>query len=1000
MKKSSVKFYTALTVFSLVGQVAWVVENMYFNVFIYNMFHATTADISRMVLASAIAAAVTTILMGALSDKIGKRKLLICLGYILWGLSILTFAFLRMDVLTSFVSEYLAAASLGVGLTILMDCVMTFFGSTANDACFNAWLTDSTDSSNRGRVEGINSMMPLVAVLAVFGGFMAFDLSQPDSWSRIYIIIGAVVTVIGFLGFILIREPAITPQKEPYVRTVVHGFLPSVIKKNKTLYAILVTYSIFGISIQVFMPYLILYYTEGLHMENYVFIMAPAILLASVLTAFYGKRYDRVQFKKAVVWPLFLLTFGYLILFFFRSTVFVFLGSLLMMSGYLCGCAVFGAAIRDYTPEGEAGRFQGPRIVFQVLIPGSVGPVIGARVLQNAKKVLNSDGTESFIPNEKIFLAALIVLVFVAVALIFVFCMLNREHCRLHTIVLSASENMNQVTAPWQEYPRPQMRRESYINLNGSWEFAVSGKETEEIYPERITVPFPPESALSGIERTHRNGQYLHYKKCFPTPEKLSGKRLLLHIGAADQIARVFINGTFVTEHEGGYLPIDADITDLVKAAENILEIHVLDDYDKTYPYGKQTRKPKGMWYTGFSGLWKTVWMEVVPELYIEKLRFTNNENQFTITVDGGERQKTICFDGREETFTGRSAVFSVENPKLWSPENPYLYEITVSSGEDTVSSYFALRILTTEVVDGHSRLCLNGTPYFFHGVLDQGYWPDGIVTPPGAECFTKDIMNMKELGFNTLRKHIKVEPELFYYECDRLGMIVWQDMVNNGTYHYIRDTVLPTFGFFQKNDTKFRISAKEKEQFLNSTRQTVEHLQNHPCICEWTIFNEGWGQFDSNEVYRKFLGWDSSRFIDVASGWFRMKQNPVMSMHVYFKPVQLPVTKHPLLLTEFGGFACRCPGHIWRKTGIYGYKSCSSEEEFQKELKILYERDVIPMAAKGLCAAIYTQLSDVEGEINGLYTYDRAVCKADKEEMIIISQLLSKYAEYSLTKL
>lgn len=407
--KLSSKFWIALTIFSLVGQVAWVVENMYFNVFIYKMFHASAADISAMVSASAIAATLTTILIGALSDKIGKRKIFICSGYILWGISIWSFSLIQIDVIEKWIPLSVSAATIGVSLVIIMDCVMTFFGSAANDACFNAWLTDVTDDTNRGAAEGINSMMPLVAILVVFGGFMSFDLNQATSWAIIYRSIGTVVFLLGILGIFLIKDvPVDTSLNQNYFGNIFYGFRPSVIKKNTIFYMVLIAFATFCISIQIFMPYLILYYNVSLQMDNYVLIMAPAVIVAAIVTALYGRIYDKYGFKIAVMPAVITLMLGYVLLYFYRTTTMVFVGSLFMMSGYLMGMAVFGAMLRDYTPENRAGMFQGLRIVGQVLVPGIVGPWIGSQVLRNAEMIVNEDGTSSFIPNENIFLAAFI----------------------------------------------------------------------------------------------------------------------------------------------------------------------------------------------------------------------------------------------------------------------------------------------------------------------------------------------------------------------------------------------------------------------------------------------------------------------------------------------------------------------------------------------------------------------------------------------------------------
>lgn len=396
-----------MIIFSLAGQVAWVVENMYLNVFIYKMFRATAADISLMVGASSVSATLTTILVGALSDKLGKRKVFICGGYLIWGISILAFGLIRLDVLSGIVATTAEACVLGVWLVITLDCVMTFFGSGANDAAFNAWLTDCGDETNRGRIEGFNAMMPLVSILVVFGGFMGFDLDQAKSWTTIFMIIGSIILVIGVLGIVLIEEKKLVREKISYWETVCYSFRFSVVKKNPLLYAVLGMYAIFGISINTYMPYLILYYEQSLKMTDYVLIMAPAIILAAVVTAFYGKVFDRWGFKKSLIPAVVTLMSGYVILYFTRSTLPVFIGSLFMMCGYMTGMAVFGAMIREQIPEKRSGQFQGVRIIGQVLIPGMIGPAIGAWVLRDAEQIVNNDGTVSFLPNESIWAAAL-----------------------------------------------------------------------------------------------------------------------------------------------------------------------------------------------------------------------------------------------------------------------------------------------------------------------------------------------------------------------------------------------------------------------------------------------------------------------------------------------------------------------------------------------------------------------------------------------------------------
>ena len=970
--KLSPRFYLALTLFSLIGQIAWVVENMYLNVFIYKLFNASAADISAMVAASAVAATLTTVFIGALSDKIGKRRLFISGGYILWGISILGFALIASEATKSVASLLLPSAAAGVSLVIALDCIMTFFGSSANDAAFNAWLTDSTDDTNRGAAEGLNAMMPLIAILAVFGGFMGFDLNLANSWITIFTVIGIVVLFVGILGFFLIKEPKLEKQSGNYFGTVIYGFRPATIKANTALYFSLALFILFNISIQIFMPYLILYYEVSLGMANYVFIMAPAIILAAIATAFWGKVYDKKGFGFSSAISLLWLAAGYILLYFFRETALVFAGSLLMMCGYLSGMAVFGAKIRDLTPTGKAGMLQGVRICSQVLIPGIIGPYIGKTVLTNAETIVNSDGTESFVPNENIFLAALIVIVLLALMLIIKNMTKKPRLCRLHTPFETDTD------ADWTEYPRPQMKRESYHPLMDGWTLSVSKKE--KIKPlGKIRVPFPPESELSGIGRALGKGETYIYETTFPRPEDAKERRILLHFGAVDQSCEVFLNGVNLGNHVGGYLPFSFDITDHTKEQNHLL-VKVTDALDTDIPYGKQRKKRGGMWYTPTSGIWQPVWLECVPTQYIADIRITTSLHSVTVSVLGGTQEKTITFGGRSYTFCGHGYSFQVEDPHLWTPEDPYLYEFTLTSGEDTIRSYFALRTMSIEEAGGKRYLALNGKPYFFHGLLDQGYYSDGIYLPATPSGYRFDIQKMKSLGFNMLRKHIKIEPDIFYYECDRLGMVVFQDMVNNGKYSFLVDTALPTAGV--KKGITHRASTRRRELFEAGARQMMAHLYNHPSVCYYTIFNEGWGQYDADETYEMMKSLDPTRIFDTTSGWFTETKSDVQSEHVYFKKLNLKESEKPLVLSEFGGYSCKIAGHAFNLDKTYGYRFFHKKEDFADALEKLYRDEVIPMIERGLCATVLTQVSDVEDETNGLLTYDRQVLKVEPERM------------------
>lgn len=537
---------------------------------------------------------------------------------------------------------------------------------------------------------------------------------------------------------------------------------------------------------------------------------------------------------------------------------------------------------------------------------------------------------------------------------------------------------------PWQVYPRPQMRRDSFLNLNGEWELAVGDGE----FDKKILVPFCPESQLSGLKEHFDHNQPLRYRRIFSVPDGFNRARVVLHFGAVDSYAEVLVNGKSVMEHTGGYEAFSVDITEQLKE-ENELVVATMDAMYNIAPYGKQTLKRGGMWYTPVSGIWQTVWLESVPEAYIHKLNIENRGDSVTITTDPALDGKVTVKGLGEFALKDGKVTIQPENPHFWSPEDPYLYDFVVEAGADRVESYFALRTLEIRKVGKYQRLCLNSKPYFFHGLLDQGYWPDGLFTPAAPECYANDILAMKKLGFNTLRKHIKVEPEEFYYQCDKLGMIVFQDMVNNGDYNFIRDTALPTVGIQKLNDKNLHRDPVTRDAFLRGMEATVNQLRNHPCILYWTIFNEGWGQFDSDNVYHHLKALDDTRWIDSTSGWFRRKETDVDSRHVYFKPIKLKAGEKPLVLSEFGGYSFKPEGHVFNTEQTYGYGKFEVQEQFAEAVEKLYREQVIPAVKTGLCAAVYTQVSDVEDETNGLVSYDRKVEKLTPNRMIPIAEAL-----------
>jgi len=542
---------------------------------------------------------------------------------------------------------------------------------------------------------------------------------------------------------------------------------------------------------------------------------------------------------------------------------------------------------------------------------------------------------------------------------------------------------------PWNIHPRPQLQRDRWLCLNGRWELSrIKKKKTESLGV--ITVPFCPESLLSGVSQAPAVGDTLVYSRSFSVPEDWAGSRILLHFGAVMRDCRVCVNGKELTSHDNGYLPFSIDITDTLREGENSLSVETVNDLDFRYPWGKQSRKRGGMWYTPCSGIWQTVWLEPVPEVYIRGVKITNGDNWAEIRAEGVESGYAEL-EGKEYPLEDGFVRIELAQPHSWTPEDPHLYYFTLTSGSDSVRSYFALRTLTTESINGIPRLCLNGKPYFFNALLDQGYWSDGLYTPASPSLFGRDILAMKALGFNTLRKHIKIEPEQFYYDCDRLGMIVFQDMVNNGKYRYVRDTVLPTLHFQTRKDENLNPDPRAREIFLASMDETVRLLSNHPCICLWTIFNEGWGQFCSDEAYTRLRAIDSTRFIDSTSGWFHQSLSDVDSLHIYFDKLHLGEKRNlPQLLSEFGGYVWKEQEHSFNTEKTYGYKKFDSRSEFVLELYELF-KSLVPLAKDGLCGAVYTQLSDVEDETNGIFTFDREIIKLQSEDLGSIARELQE---------
>ena len=562
-------------------------------------------------------------------------------------------------------------------------------------------------------------------------------------------------------------------------------------------------------------------------------------------------------------------------------------------------------------------------------------------------------------------------------------------------------------SCPLPEYPRPQLRRESFYNLNGVWDYAITASGDEpEVWDGEIVVPFSPEAPLSGAARGPAKDEFLHYRRSFTLPDGFRKDRVLLHFGAVDQIAEVFVNGVSAVKHSGGYWPFSADITSLLREGENVLCVTVRDNADDpTFAYGKQRYKRGGMWYTAQSGIWQTVWLESVPEVHIVSLRITPEFDDARVRIEletAGESRAAITCDvrGEDGSFVAGSwakggvCVVPLPGFHAWTPDDPYLYALDITCGEDHVESYFAMRKFSYVEHNGHKVFGLNNVPLFHNGLLDQGYYPDGLLTPPSDEAMVHDIETMKRCGFNMLRKHIKIEPLRWYYHCDRLGMIVWQDMVSGGQpYSFLHVSALPTLGVVDLSDRDAkpygRSGMLSRARFRREMADTVRLLYNCPCIALWTVFNEGWGQFDALEMANELKMLDATRFIDHASGWQDQGREEMKSRHIYFRPVKLKNDGRALALTEYGGYVLAVDGHRWTDR-VFGYRICRDAAALTRDYEKLMLGQVLPhIRAEGLTAAVYTQITDVEEELNGLMSYDREVLKIPEETLREINKQL-----------
>ena len=557
-----------------------------------------------------------------------------------------------------------------------------------------------------------------------------------------------------------------------------------------------------------------------------------------------------------------------------------------------------------------------------------------------------------------------------------------------------------------QEYPRPQFRRDSYLNLNGLWSYAiVKAEECPDRFDGEILVPFSPESPLSGVGCQLLPDEYLFYRRTFTLPDGFNRGRVLMHFDAVDQEACVEINGQAVGTHVGGYLPFTFDITEALQDGVNTVTVRVRDVSDVMYyARGKQKLKRGGIFYTAQSGIWQTVWLESVPEDHVTHLKLTPLYDDGCIRIEtqasGSAETQIEIYDGGQKIAgaSGADVTIKLDHFKSWSPETPFLYDLKLKHGADYVDSYFAMRKISLgKNAYGYPCMLLNNEPYFHNGLLDQGYYSDGYLTPPSDEAMIYDIQTAKDLGFNMLRKHIKIEPEWWYYACDRLGILVWQDFVNGGgqASFLVRSRIVRLKQNANDQEKHYHAMGRQdpfgREMYLQEAGETVRQLYNHPCIAVWVPFNEGWGQFDSAFVCSEVHKWDPTRLVDHASGWYDQGCGDFNSRHDYSATPVIQSDHRIKALTEFGGLAFVEEGHTFTDRKTFGYQYFQTREEQDAAFRKLYEQYILAEIPKGLSACVYTQVTDVECELNGLMTYDRKVVKLDADMVREINRKIAQ---------
>ena len=1020
--KVGIRNWISFILIGFAGQMAWNVENMYLNKFIFSFgYEKYQTMITATVVISAIVACLATIFMGALSDKVRKRKIFISVGYIIWGIATGAFGLISVENMQVLFPTLNAAIVASISV-IILDGIMTFLGSTANDAAFNSYVTHYVSKENRGKVEGVLSILPLIAMLLIFVGLD--PLTQNGHWDIFFYIIGAIALVVGILSIFLLPKEKEEPVKEKnsYIKGLLYGFKPSTIKENKGLYVILLAYLCYGIATQVFFPYLIIYFGNTLEFvgSEFSLVMGIVLIVGSLLTVLAGIFSDKVGKKYLLVPTMLILFIGCILIYFVGKgqLVFAIIAGIIMMFGYIFGGSLLNSLVRDNCVKDKEGIFMGVRILFAVTLPMCIGAPIGEAIVTNfsTDSYIGDYGTSQPLPPEIIWIFAAVILLLVFIPIfIYIFKIdkkkpidysLNKGRTyKLKEDEFKDFKDENYI--PLKEHPNPYFKRDKYLSLNGYWELKIQKEdELPTFYDKKVLVPYALEAPLSGVNYMVNKDDILYYHKEFILPEELVDEHIFIHLLGVDQESSLYINGMLIISNYSGYLPYFYDIGKFIKKDRKLdIIIKVKDVSDSSYhSRGKQSLNPGGIWYTTTSGIYFPIYIESAPKEYIESFKFDTNLDRKEVkgfiktNIDGN-----ALLSIGEESFvikTNDEFIINLNEVHPWSDVDPYLYDVKIKFYDDLVYSSIGFRKIEIKKINDKNLLYLNDKEIILKGVLDQGYYYGGNLTPSSYEDYLFDIKKMKELGFNTIRKHIKFEVPFFYYYCDKEGVFVIQDMINGGRNYDFWTISSPLFINYKKKniDLNYKKFKREDEEgrliYEKEMVYIMDLLRNSPATIIYTLFNEGWGQFDSTRIYNFASKYDINRLYDTTSGWYDNENSNFLSKHIYFKPLKKYKDKNrAYLLSEFGGCTLCLEDHFYGKK-VAGYKKFKDIDDVTKGYKKLFKKIIKYTKDKDMAGFIYTQLSDVEDEVNGIYTFDRKTLKIKEEVIKSINKEIDKTLE------